>query len=181
MQTNETVAGAPILPMGWRFKVGIAIFALMALLWLLIPIEASLDVSAGAIAATTAGIAIANKVLLLVAIATMGKAGFATLKAKLFHKLAPPAEVSRRRYRFGLVLFCFPFVQGLAETWAGHIVPQLVTHQLWGDVVVDVMLIASLFVLGGNFWDKLRALFFVDARAVFPKSSNAAVAAPPDR
>jgi hypothetical protein len=27
MPTNETTTGAPDLPMGWRFKVGIALFA----------------------------------------------------------------------------------------------------------------------------------------------------------
>jgi hypothetical protein len=30
------------------------------------------------------------------------------------------------------------------------------------------MLLASLFVLGGEFWDKLRALFVHGARAAFP-------------
>jgi hypothetical protein len=28
--------------------------------------------------------------------------------------------------------------------------------------------VASLFVLGGDFWDKLRALFVHEARVVFP-------------
>ena len=178
MATNETATGAPELPTGWRFKIGIALFALMILAWLLIPIEAALGMSAGTIAATTAGIAIANKVILLVAIAVMGKAGFAELKAKLFHKLTPPAEVSPMRYRIGLVMFCLPFLQGLLETWASHIAPQLVANRLWVDILMDVMLIASLFVLGGNFWDKLRALFVADARAVFPKDTNATAAAP---
>jgi hypothetical protein len=30
-------------------------------------------------------------------------------------------------------------------------------------------LLISLFVLGGDFWDKLRALFVHGARAVFPE------------
>jgi len=154
---------------GWRFNVGIALFALMILAWLLIPIEAALGMSAATIAATTAGIAIGNKIILLVAIAVMGKAGFQELKAKLFHKLAPPAEVSPMRYRIGLVMFCLPLLQGLLETWASHIAPQIVANRLWVDILMDVMLIASLFVLGGNFWDKLRALFVYNARATFPK------------
>jgi len=33
-------------------------------------------------------------------------------------------------------------------------------------------LLVSLFVLGGDFWDKLRALFFHGAKAVFPKTSG---------
>ncbi|MEA2779027.1 MAG: hypothetical protein QOK29_571 [Rhodospirillaceae bacterium] len=182
MQTYETVTGAPDLPMGWRFKVGITLFTLMILLWLLIPIEAALGMSAGTIAATTAGIAIANKIILLLAIAVMGKPGFRELKGRAFghvKHLAPVATVSPTRYRIGLVMFCLPFLQGLLETWASHIAPQLVANRLWVDVLMDVMLIASLFVLGGNFWDKLRALFFVDARAVFPTHSNTTAAAPP--
>jgi hypothetical protein len=46
--------------------------------------------------------------------------------------------------------------------------PQFVANRLWVDILLDVMLVASLFVLGGNFWDKLRTLFVADARAVFP-------------
>jgi hypothetical protein len=178
MPTDETATGAPDLPTGWRFKVGIALFALMILLWVLIPIEGALGMSAGTIAATTAGIAVANKFILLLAVAVMGKAGFAVLKAKLFQKLTPPAEVSPMRYRIGLVMFCFPFLQGLLETYASHIAPYLVANRLWVDVAMDAMLIASLFVLGGNFWDKLRALFVADARAVFPNEARTGTAAP---
>ena len=116
---KTTSAGGAPKPAGWRFKVGIALFALMILAWLLIPIEAALGMSAGAIAATTAGIAIGNKIILLVAIAVMGKAGFQELKAKVFHKLTPPAEVSPMRYRIGLVLFCLPLLQGLQFELAG--------------------------------------------------------------
>jgi hypothetical protein len=32
----------------------------------------------------------------------------------------------------------------------------------------DVLLIGSLFVFGGEFWDKQRSLFFHGARAEFP-------------
>jgi hypothetical protein len=178
MTDNETVAGGPAKSTGWRFKVGIALIALTALTWLLIPIQAALGMSAGTIATTVAGIAISNKVIILLAIAVMGKVGFQELKAKLFHKLTPPVKVGPMRYRIGLVMFCLPLLQGLLETWASHIAPQLVANRLVVDIVMDVMLIASLFVLGGNFWDKLRALFFVDARAVFPGDSKHPSAAP---
>jgi hypothetical protein len=174
---DQTAFSAPERSTGWRLKVGIALIALMALAWLLIPLEASLGMSASTIAGTTAGVAIGNKVILLLAIAVMGKAGFQELKAKLFSKLTPPAEVGLMRYRIGLVMFCFPLLQGLIETWASHIAPQFVANRLSVDVVMDAMMIASLFVLGGNFWDKLRALFSVNARAVFPEVSNTSAAA----
>ena len=132
MQTNETVTGAPDLPTGWRFKVGIALFALMILLWILIPIEAALGMSAGTIAGTTAGIAIANKIILLLAIAVMGKQGFQELKGRAFKHLTPATTVSPTRYKIGLVMFFIPFLQGLLETWASHIAPQLVANSTVG-------------------------------------------------
>jgi len=33
----------------------------------------------------------------------------------------------------------------------------------------DVLLLVSLVVLGGDFWDKLRSLFIHSARAVIPE------------
>jgi hypothetical protein len=32
----------------------------------------------------------------------------------------------------------------------------------------DLLLLVSLFILGGDFWDKLRALFVREAKVVFP-------------
>ena len=47
---------------GWRFKAGLALLALMALAWLLIPIEAALGMSVGTMSATTAGIELRTRV-----------------------------------------------------------------------------------------------------------------------
>jgi hypothetical protein len=179
MQTNETVTGTPEPSTGWRFKTGVALFAWIILSWLLIPIEAALGMSGATIGATTAALLVGNKVVFVVATAVMGKTGFLALKAKLFKKLAPPAKVGPMRYRIGLVMFVLPLIQSLLETWASHVAPQLVQNRLWVDIAMDGMLIASLFVLGGNFWDKLRALFITDAVAVLPQ--DPATAARPVR
>src|SRR5829696_10141385 len=120
----------------------------MILLWILIPIEAALKMSAGPIAATTAGIAIANKIILLIAIAVMGKQGFQELKGRAFgyvKHLAPATTVSPTRHTIGLVMFWLPFLQGFLETWASHMAPQLVANRMWADLLMDVMLIASVF------------------------------------
>jgi hypothetical protein len=166
MVTNETVTAAPEAPAGWRFKTGVALFVWIILSWLLLPIEAALGMSGATIGATTAALLIGNKIIFVIATAVMGKAGFLALKAKVFKKLAPPARVSPTRYRIGLVMFFIPFVTSLIETWGSHVVPELVQNRLWVDAAMDGMLIVSLFVLGGNFWDKLRALFVSDAVAV---------------
>jgi hypothetical protein len=41
---------------------------------------------------------------------------------------------------------------------------------VWVNLALDCATLTSLFVLGGDFWDKLRALFLYEARAVFPAS-----------
>ena len=40
-------------------------------------------------------------------------------------------------------------------------------------VAPGILASSSLFVLGGDFWDKLRALFLHEARAVFPPAASA--------
>jgi hypothetical protein len=40
------------------------------------------------------------------------------------------------------------------------------------SLVMQTMFLASFFVLGGDFWDKARALFVWDARAVFPEDEQ---------
>jgi hypothetical protein len=37
--------------------------------------------------------------------------------------------------------------------------------RVWVNLGLDLVTLASLFVLGGDFWDKVRALFLHDARA----------------
>ena len=147
---------------GWRFKVGLGIIALTLLIWLLVPLAAAANAPASIVAAVTGGIFIANKLLLLLAIAIMGKAGFGELKRTTFgyvSALAPSATVGPIRYRIGLVMFCLPLLSAILEPYVDTIWPGLRPTSWILELVCDAMLIASFFVLGGNFWDKFRALF----------------------
>ena len=40
------------------------------------------------------------------------------------------------------------------------------------NIATDVVFIASLFVLGGDFWDKLKALFIFSAKVSFPEEET---------
>src|SRR5690606_36953731 len=161
----------PALPAApqWRATLGLAIIGLMLLLWLLVPLAALLDVPGSTIAALTGGLFIANKVLLLVAVAVMGKSGFQALKQRLFgyvKGLAPATEtpIGPVRHAVGLAMFCLPLLSAFFEPYVDSLWPGL-RPNLWQlQVLGDVMLIGSFFVLGGNFWEKLRALFIRRAR-----------------
>jgi hypothetical protein len=59
------------------------------------------------------------------------------------------------------VLFLVPLLFGWLQ-------PYVTASHLAFNLVGDLMFIVSFFVLGGDFWDKVRALFVHGAKAVFP-------------
>lgn len=156
---------------GWRFKLGIVIICLMLGSWLMVPIVAAAGVSGSRIAALTGVLFISNKVLLIIVIAVMGKAGFQQLKSSIFgyvSSLAPAAdtEVGPWRHRIGVVMFCLPLISSFLEPYVDSIWPGLRPNIWQLQLLGDLMLIGSFFVLGGNFWEKVRALFIRTARVV---------------
>ncbi len=74
------------------------------------------------------------------------------------------APLPRGRLLFGGTVFVLGLLCPL-------LVPLVATSDLpteWKTVLSGLLLLASLFVLGGDFWDKLRALFVRDAKTQFP-------------
>jgi hypothetical protein len=156
---------------GWRFKLGIAIICLMLGSWLMVPIVAAAGISGSRIAALTGVLFISNKVLLIIVIAVMGKAGFQQLKSSVFgyvSSLAPTVdtEVGPWRHRIGVLMFCLPLISGFLEPYVDSILPGLRPNIWQLQLLGDLMLIGSFFVLGGNFWEKVRALFIRTAKVV---------------
>src|SRR5262249_52817410 len=87
-------------------------------------------------------------------------------------RLKPAGNVGRTRYTIGLVMFVgpalFAWFAGYFPSW----MPEMPAVRLCVNLGLDLIILTSLFVLGGDFWDKLRALFVHDARAVFAPSST---------
>lgn len=172
-----TTINAPIAPQSakWRFKLGISIFCIMLILWLLVPLAAMADISGTRIAALTGALFIVNKVLLLLVIAVMGKAGFQELKQRLFRHISDfttstDVEVSSARHRIGTVMFCLPLICSFLEPYVDAVAPGLRPNSWALQLIGDVLLIGSFFVLGGNFWEKFRALFVRKARVLYPST-----------
>lgn len=161
---------------GWRLKLGVALFGLsIALPVIGVPLVAAIDLSATTVA-TVSGVLLASaEVLGIAAVAVMGKSGYAFIKNRIFGFLkqyGPPAEVSRTRYTIGLVMFAVPIVFGWLAPYASGLIPDYAGNEFTYAIVGDLLLLTSLFVLGGDFWDKLRALFIGGAKAVFPKTNG---------
>lgn len=112
------------------------------------------------------------EILAVLAVAVLGKEAFDLIAGKVFAvigKLAPKGSVSRNRYKIGLVLFVLSFVPSYILSYWPTLVPENPPWRIISCVCADLVLVTSLFVLGGDFWDKLRALFIYDATAQFPE------------
>ena len=157
---------------GWRFPVGVTIFVLGFAAPLAIPLVTSSDLPTGWKTAIAGALAVGvPEIMMVVAAAVMGKEGFARLKSqfgRLLKRYGPPEQVGRTRYHIGLVMFAAPILLGWFGPYLQHYLPGFDTHPMWWHVGGDVVFVASFFVLGGEFWDKLRALFVHGARPVFP-------------
>ena len=162
---------------GWRLKLGVTLFALSILLPVIgVPLVAAMGLSTTTVA-TVSGLLLAGaEVLGIVAVAVMGKPGYAYIKNRVFgflRQYGPPAEVSRTRYRIGLVMFAVPILFGWVAPYAADLIPGYAPNAITYGIAGDLLLLASLFVLGGDFWDKLRSLFVHKAYVVMPGSEVA--------
>ena len=157
---------------GWRFRAGILFFVL----WLICPVFIPLVYATGlptSWKATLSGLLVLGipQACGLLAVVLLGKEGFNYLKGRFFgffRKLAPPDRVSRTRYRIGLVLFVIPLFFGWLAPYAPEWIPGYEEHRFIINVTGDLMFFSSLFVLGGDFWDKVRALFLHEAKVQIP-------------
>jgi hypothetical protein len=107
-------------------------------------------------------------------VAVLGRPGFNYLKqrySRLLRKYGPPETVGRTRYRIGLAMFTLPILLGWLGPYLAHHIPGFDSDNIVLNLGGDIMFIASFFVLGGEFWDKVRALFIHDATAVMRSDS----------
>ena len=163
------------IQVGWRIKVGFAIF-IMSIGWpVLLPVLPLFGFSGSTIAAFSGAMLVAAEVMIVTGAAIAGKDGFAFIKSKVFGFLksyGPPKKVSRARYIIGLIMFVVPFLLGWASPYVGGYLPGYQEHPLHYAIAGDALLLISLFVLGGEFWDKLRSLFMHGAYAVIPEKHS---------
>ena len=112
---------------------------------------------------------------MIVAVAIMGKRGYQHLREKAARFLSRilPQQVSRLRYSIGLVMFVIPLLVGFIQPYIAHFLPEIPSLPVYINAIMDVSMLLSLFVLGGEFWEKLKGLFIYDIRANNRQIGNA--------
>jgi hypothetical protein len=118
------------------------------------------------------------QVFTILSIIILGKQGFNYLRSKVKGALKQYVfrqTVSPFRYYIGLILFVFPLIFGWIMPYFPQLIPSYESDRFTLNFIGDLMLVSSLFVLGGDFWDKVRSLFIPSAKANFsvnPDYSN---------
>ena len=142
---------------------------------LLIPFVTSSNLSTGWKATVSGLLALGiPELFMIIAAAVAGKEGFSYIKSNIFRflkKHGPPDTVSKTRYKIGLALFIIPILAGWLVPYFSQLIPSYEENRMLINIVGDIMLVTSLFVLGGDFWDKLRSIFIYGAKAIFPGKS----------
>lgn len=155
---------------GWRFGFGVALIVCGYGALALIPAVTGSDLSRGIKSGITGLILILPLLTKVGAVAIMGKPGFNFLKQHVFGffgRFQPAQTVSPARYRLGLIVMVFALLFGeLLPYFPGFVINWKANEIFW-SLAADAIMIASLFILGGGFWDKLRALFTYESRVVF--------------
>jgi len=164
------------VPSNWRFRIGVIVFVASWCSPLLIPLVTASKLSSQWKTLLSGALAFGiPEIGTILAIAIMGKSGFDTMKKRIFgflKKHGPPDRVGLARYRIGLVMFVMPLLFGWLSPYFQGLFPQIDAHRNLLAITGDLLLVGSLFVLGGDFWDKVRSLFVHDAIAVLPENSE---------
>jgi hypothetical protein len=113
---------------------------------------------------------ISAPIMKISSIAILGKSSYLWIQYQMhyfYHRVARPRKVTLLRYNIGLTMFIMPFLPNYMFSFMPHLLPdsQLVRYII--IISADVVFLSSLFVLGGDFWDKLKALFIYTAKAKF--------------
>lgn len=135
---------------------------------LFIPLVVSSGLSTGIKTALSGLLAFGiPELFMIIAAGIMGKVGFNYIKRYLLlllKRYGPPDTVSVTRYRSGLIMFFIPILLALILPYVFNLVEFISDNYIAISMSSDALLILSLFVLGGDFWDKLRGLFIRNAR-----------------
>ena len=67
---------------------------------------------------------------------------------------------------------CCPWLHKLLLPYFTDMIPSYEENRYLINAVGDFILLASLFVLGGDFWDKLKSLFIYGAKAISPPNKT---------
>lgn len=170
MTPDQVVPAAKAPPRG-RLVAGVTVFIAAQVLPFFTSQVLPSDLSEGTKAVFSGLVTLVlGEIGTLASVAILGKPGFEWVKGHLMRwlkGLAPSAKVGRARYRTGIFILSVLIILTLAEPYLAGILPGYGEHRRLYVALADILFVVNLFILGGDFWDKLRALFVYEAKVTF--------------
>ena len=164
---NAAAPHMPPLKKDWRYYFGIGLFIFSWLTFFFALLAPFLPVPNAIAAALATAFIIAGEVTFWASVALLGKPFMQLLKTRLiaFLHSRKPVElrrVSKRRHDVGLALFfcsflsyCLALAVAFLDLPRDQMLNSIINILITGEAIFFV----SLFVLGGEFWAKLKELF----------------------
>ncbi len=165
--SNAAAPHVPLLEKDWKYYLGLGLFIFSWLTFFVALLAPFMPVSKATAAALATAFIIAGEVTFWASVALLGKPFMQLLKTKLitFLHSRKPVElrrVSKLRHDVGLALFFCSFLSyylALAVAFLDLPRDQMLNAIINILFTGEATFFVSLFVLGGEFWAKLKKLF----------------------
>ncbi|NQU04334.1 MAG: transporter suffix domain-containing protein [Syntrophaceae bacterium] len=149
----------------WKYYLGLSLIVYSVLPIIIVAILPFMGMSLAQSGAFAVVFLASGEIAFLCAAALLGKEFLAALKKKvmaLFKRTHEPKPVSRNWHRFGVVLLA----ASTLPYYAALIYLLFFTHKeaeinflAWTMIAGEAAFMAGLFILGGQFWERLKHLF----------------------
>jgi len=153
----------------WKYYLGMTLFIYCWIPYIVSGAVLFFNIPLGKLIGIMAAFIASSEISFAISVVLLGKPFIQMLKAKFKGKIfrhkapGPPRPISRTRYYIGIILLILSFIPcfvveislffGYPKTEEGHVVMYL------GVIAGYTIFIVSLFLLGGDFWDRLKKLF----------------------
>lgn len=167
---------------GWKYYLGMTLFIYCWIPYIVSGAVLFFNIPLGKLIGIMAAFIASSEISFAISIVLLGKPFIKMLKAKLKAKFlrhkapASPKPISRTRHYIGIILLIMSFIPcfvveislffGYPKTEEGHLVMYLTV------VAGYTIFIVSLFILGENFWDRLKRLFQYQGKTPVPVENS---------
>ncbi len=149
----------------WKYYLGMSLFLYSFLPMSIVAILPFLGLTLAQAGAFAVVFLASGEVAFLCAAALLGKEFLTALKKRIkawFKRSHEPKPISRNRHRFGIALLASSFlphyVMLIYLLFFSHKESEI-NFLAWTLVAGEAAFMAGLFILGGDFWERLRQLF----------------------
>ncbi|MBU0733421.1 MAG: transporter suffix domain-containing protein [Proteobacteria bacterium] len=149
----------------WKYYLGLSLFIYSFLPIAVVAILPFMGLTLAQSGAFAVVFLASGEITFMTAAALLGREFLAALKKRIltiFKRTHVPRPVSRARHRVGvalLVVSTLPYYAMLIYLLFFSHKETAITFLVWAMVAGEAAFIAGLFLLGGQFWDRLKHLF----------------------